>query len=315
MSKLAFLFPGQGSQSVGMARNLAEHHAKARAVVEAADAALGESLSKIMWEGPDEELRRTRNTQPAIVTASVAAWGALQDALPKKPDFVVGHSLGEYSALVAAGALAFDDAVRLVRLRGSLMQSAVPEGVGAMAAVLGSDAATIDEVCRSVSDLAAGKLVSVANFNGPEQTVIAGHAAGVEAATAPLKERGAKRLISLPVSAPFHCALMQPVQDPLSAALREAAWQNAQIPVVTNVEATPETQAAALCELLVEQVVAPVRFTSSIQYLLEQGVDTFVEIGPGKTLIGIVKRMNKAAKFYNIEDMASLEATVQALSL
>jgi [acyl-carrier-protein] S-malonyltransferase len=314
MAKIAFLFPGQGSQAVGMGKALIESSAAAKKVFDEADAALGESLSKIILEGPADELKRTKNTQPAILTMSVAALRAIEEKISVVPSFVAGHSLGEYSALVAAGSMSFSDAVRAVRARGGFMQEAVPEGQGAMAAVLGSDAATITDVVAKTSTPDA--YVAVANYNGPEQTVIAGHAKGVENATAALKAAGAKRVMPLPVSAPFHCALMQPVKPRLDDVLGSCAFAAPKVPVITNVEARPNTDAAKVRGLLVEQVTAPVRFTEIAQKMLDEGVDTFVEVGPGKVLIGILKRMKpegREIKLLNVEDPASLDATIAGL--
>lgn len=328
MGKIAFLFPGQGSQAVGMGKALLEVSAAARRTFEEADAALagqagqagqagpdGPKLSQVILEGPADELKRTRNTQPAILTMSVAALRALEERGVRAPDVVAGHSLGEYSALVAAGALDFADAVRSVRARGGFMQDAVPEGTGAMAAVLGLDAAAITDVVNKASTAEA--YVAVANYNGPEQTVIAGHARGVENATAALKAAGAKRVMPLPVSAPFHCELMKPAQERLDAwfGAQGGAFRAPRMPVVTNVEAAPNVEAARVRELLVRQVTAPVRFTEMAERMLADGVDTFVEVGPGKVLIGIIKRMakDKDVKLLNVEDPASLDAAVAVL--
>jgi [acyl-carrier-protein] S-malonyltransferase len=319
VGKIAYLFPGQGSQAVGMGKALLEVSAGARRSFEEADAALaaadGEAppLSRVILEGPVEELKRTRNTQPAILTMSVAALRALEERGAPPPAFVAGHSLGEYSALVAAGAMGFTSAVRAVRARGGFMQEAVPEGQGAMAAVLGMEAETITKIVNETSTAEA--YVAVANYNGPEQTVIAGQAKGVENATAALKAAGARRVMPLPVSAPFHCQMMKPAQLRLDDWLttKGEAFAAPRVPVVTNVEAAPNAEAERIKELLVQQVTAPVRFTEMVQRLLAEGVDTFVEVGPGKVLIGIVKRMNKEAKLLNVEDPASLEATVAAL--
>ncbi len=313
MGKLAFLFPGQGSQAVGMGKALVEQSAAARAVFDEADDALSEPLSRLIFEGPEDELRRTANTQPAILTTSIAALRALFERGGPTPDFVAGHSLGEYSALVATGALSFGDAVRAVRERGRLMQEAVPEGEGAMAAIMLMEADEIRRIVDQVSDPEGRAYVAVANYNGPSQTVIAGHKAGVAKACAALKEAGAKKVVELPVSAPFHCALMAPVQAKLREVLADVSVQAPAVPVVSNVEATPNRDAARVKELLVQQVTAPVRFTEIAQLLVESGVDRFVEIGPGKALSGMVKRMAKGASLLNVEDEASLAATLQNL--
>ena len=304
---VAFLFPGQGSQAVGMGKALAHESAAARAVFAEADDALGEKLSATIFEGPADELKRTRTTQPAILTTSIACLRALLERGVAMPAFVAGHSLGELSALVAAGAMGLADAVRAVRARGTFMQEAVPEGQGAMAAVLGLDAAKITEVMAAAGD------AWVANYNGPEQTVIAGTVAGVEKATASLKAAGAKRVMSLPVSAPFHCPLMAPVQPRLDDVLGKLSFAPLLVPVVTNVEAAPNRDPARVRQLLVAQVTAPVRFTEIGRFLLANDVDTFVEVGPGKVLIGILKRMG-ASKLFHVEDPASLDATVKGLS-
>lgn len=325
---IAVLFPGQGSQTVGMGKTLIERSPAAQQVYADADAALGFSLSQTILAGPADELKRTATTQPAIVTTSIAAWRALEEAGAfenERPAFAAGHSLGEYAALVATGALSLTGAVKAVRARGTFMQEAVPEGVGAMAAVLGMDAATIKGIIDEVSsaerrddgDNGDDVYVACANFNGPEQTVIAGTVKGVEVATAALKAKGAKRVMPLPVSAPFHCALMKPVQPRLEAVLAELTIEAPAFPVVSNVEATANSDASRIRGLLIEQVTAPVRFTEIIQFLIAQGVTTFVEVGPGKALIGMVKRTPgfdaATMKLLNVEDAASLDATIVAL--
>ena len=289
MGKTAFLFPGQGSQAVGMGQALAREFPEARAVFAAADDALGTSLSRLCFEGPESELVLTRNTQPAILTVSAAAH-AVYVARAPQADFVAGHSLGEYSALVAARSLSLPDAVRAVRERGTLMQEAVPAGTGAMAAVLGLEPEAVARVC---AEAAAGEVVSAANFNSPEQTVIAGSTAAVERASAKLKDSGAKRVVPLPVSAPFHCALMEPVKARLAEVLARCTISAPAIPVVTNVEARPNTDAARVVPLLLEQVSAPVRWLETIRFLHGAGVTRMVELGPGRVLSGLVKRIAK----------------------
>jgi [acyl-carrier-protein] S-malonyltransferase len=293
---LALLFPGQGSQFVGMRKALRDASAVARAVFEEADAALGFSLSRLCFEGPEEELKQTANTQPAILTHSVAAWRDLQARFPERLEgaaFAAGHSLGEYSANVAAGAIAFAEAVLLVRQRGLFMQDAVPRGAGAMAAIVGLAPEEVEAACREASQ---GDVVSPANFNSPEQTVIAGTAAAVARASAACTARGAKRAIPLAVSAPFHCALMAPARERLRPLLETARFSDASVPVVTNVDARPETRGSALRDALARQVDAPVRWVESVRALAAEGVDRGIEIGPGNVLAGLVRRIDKAIK-------------------
>jgi [acyl-carrier-protein] S-malonyltransferase len=309
MGHIAFVFPGQGSQAVGMGKALAEAFPEARAVFEAADDALGEKLSSLCFEGPEEALKLTANTQPAILTVSVAV-----DAVLRKrglqPAFVAGHSLGEYSALVSAGALSLHDAVRAVRARGTFMQEAVPAGVGAMAAVLGLEPEKVKAACDAAAE---GQVVSPANYNSPEQTVIAGDAAAVARAEVKLKEAGAKRVVPLPVSAPFHCALMEPVKPRLGEVLGRAALSAPSVPVVANVDAKANAEAARVVPLLLEQVSAPVRWIECVQELKRLGVTRFVEAGPGKVLCGLGKRIDRELEFFNVEDPASLKKTLAAL--
>ena len=286
----AYLFPGQGSQKVGMGKALAETFPQARAVYEEASAALGFDIGKLCFEGPEVELTLTANAQPAILTTSVAALRVLEAETALKPDFVAGHSLGEYSALVAAGALSLADAVRVVNLRGKFMQEAVPAGVGAMAAILGLEAAVIDAACREVR-AETGAVVSPANLNGGGQVVIAGAKAAVDRAVELLKQRGAKRAVPLAVSAPFHCALMQPAADRLAVELARISFRAPSVPVVTNVEAAPNQDPERLRSLLVQQVTAPVRWEESIQQLAALGVNQAVEVGAGAVLAGLVKRI------------------------
>lgn len=309
--KTAFIFPGQGSQSVGMGKALYDAFPEARAVFDAADEALSEKLSRLCFEGPEDALKLTANTQPAILTVSAAANAVLQ-AKGVKPHFVAGHSLGEYSALVAAGSLGLQDAVRSVRARGSFMQEAVPQGVGAMAAVLGLEPEKVRAVCED-RDVSQGQVISPANYNSPEQTVIAGHADAVKRAEAKLKEAGAKRVLPLPVSAPFHCALMQPVKSRLTDVLRHVKVNAPSVPVVANVDAKPNTEAGRVVPLLIDQVSAPVRWIECVQELKAQGVTRMIEVGPGKVLCGLVKRIAKDIECFNVEDPASLEKTLAAL--
>lgn len=300
----AFVFPGQGSQFAGMGKDLAENFPAARRVFEEADEALGFDLARLCFEGPEEDLKLTANTQPAILTVSIAALRALESETGISPDCAAGHSLGEYSALVCAGALDFADAVRTVRRRGIFMQEAVPVGVGAMAAVMGLEGEALEEVCRAA---AQGEIVSAANFNSPGQVVIAGHSGAVERAIALAREKGAKRALPLPVSAPFHCALMGPAGERLAAVLEGIEVKPPRIPVVTNVEAAPNVDSSRIRDLLVRQVSAPVRWEESVTAMAAMGVELFVEIGPGKVLAGLIKRIAKTIPVQNVEDAASLK--------
>jgi len=311
MGTLAFIFPGQGAQKAGMGRDLHDRFPEARAVFEAIDAALAEPLSRLCFEGPEEGLKLTANTQPAILAVSSAAAAVLARA-GLVPDFVAGHSLGEYSALVSAGALTAADAARAVRARGTFMQEAVPDGQGAMSAVLGLDPAQVTAICAEVA-AATGLVVSPANFNDPAQTVIAGSAAAVQQAGLRLKEAGAKRVLPLPVSAPFHCALMAPVKARLEPVLRACAWRAPAFPVVSNVEARPNADLARVIPLLVEQVTAPVRWIECVEELARLGVTRVVEVGPGRVLCGLVRRIAPSIETFHVEDAASLEKTLAAL--
>ena len=309
---IAYIFPGQGSQAPGMGRELAEKYGAAREVFEEADEALGFALSRLCFEGPAEELQLTENTQPAILATSVAALRAAEaEGLPR-PDFVAGHSLGEYSALVAAGALSLRDAVTVVRKRGRYMQEAVPVGAGAMAAVLGADIETVEAACKEAAR--EGEICSAANINSPGQIVIAGSAAAVERALPILKERGAKRAIPLKVSAPFHCALMLPAQERLAADLDEIEFKDLSVPLVTNVDAAVIRTGAEARASLVRQVSSPVRWRESVELLTREGVGLFVEVGPGKVLSGLVRQTASDARAANVEDAASLGAALAALS-
>lgn len=307
MGSLAFIFPGQGSQAPGMGRDLAENFEAARKVFEEADAALGFSISELCFNGPAEELQLTENTQPAILTTSIAALRALEAEGFPQPSFVAGHSLGEYSALVAAGALSLSDAVRTVRARGRYMQEASPLGSGAMAAVMGADLGAIMETCN---EAAQGEVCSPANINSANQVVIAGDAAAVDRAIELLKERGAKRAIKLNVSAPFHCALMMPAQERLAEDLAGLEFHDLRVPLVTNVDASKISSGEEARDALVRQVSSPVRWHESVTYLVGQGVDTFVEIGPGKVLSGLVRQIDRTVKCLNVEDAASLRNAV-----
>ena len=297
--QLVIVFPGQGSQSPGMGKELAERFPAARQVFEEADDALGFAISRLCFEGPAEDLQLTENTQPAILSVSVAAFRALQSAGIGAPAFVAGHSLGEYSALVATGALSLSDAVRTVRARGRYMQEAVPVGTGAMAAVMGGELAAIERICEAARQ---GQVCSIANLNSPSQAVIAGNTEAVDRAIEMLSGV-AKRVIKLKVSAPFHCALMKPAQDRLAADLERLSFNEPAIPVVTNVDARPTTAPAELRDALVRQVSAPVRWLESMQFLIQQGVDTFIEAGPGKVLAGLMRQTSRDVKTLNVEDV------------
>ena len=310
---VAFIFPGQGSQYVGMGQALAQAFPEARAVLDEADAALGFGLSRLMAEGPDEELRKTANTQPAILAASVAVHRVLVKEAGgrfQQPLFYAGHSLGEYSALVAAGALSLRDAVRAVRARGTFMQEAVPAGEGAMAAILGLEPAAVLEACKEAQAQEPGRVVEPANYNSPEQTVIAGHADAVDRAIAGCKARGAKRAMPLPVSAPFHCSLMSPVQPRLAEVLGAVQWKAPTAPVVANATAEPNSDAERIVPLLLTQVTAPVRWVETVQRMAVSGVSTLVELGPGKVLAGLVRRIDKGVRVISIEDPAGLGAAL-----
>jgi len=303
MEKTAFLFPGQGSQFVGMGKALAASYASARSVFEEADEALGFAVSKLCFEGPEDELKLTRNMQPALLTVSIAALSVLRDK-GITPSYVAGHSLGEYSALVAAGALKFADAVRLVRKRGQYMQEAVPAGVGAMVALLKLPDGKLDSILQ---EAAQGEVVTAANFNSPDQIVIAGHAAAVNRAAELAKAAGAKRAMPLPVSAPFHCPLMEPAQQRLAADLDATAFSDLTVPLINNWQAREIRTGAEARQGLYEQVPNPVRWMGSIRYLAAQGVGRFVEVGPGSVLTGILRNIDPALKGIKFGDPADLE--------
>ena len=307
MSKTAYLFPGQGSQSVGMGKDLFDNYVAAREVFETADDALGFKLSEMCFAGSEADLQLTANTQPAILTVSVAAYRAARSEGLPAPAVVAGHSLGEYSALVAAGVLDLADAVRTVRKRGTYMQEAVPVGVGAMAAIMGLDVESVEAGCRE----AAGEQVcSPANINSPSQIVIAGNAEAVDRACEILKERGAKRAIKLNVSAPFHCALMMPAQDRLATDLAGLSYGEYEFPVVHNVDAEESTDSSAVAGKLTAQVSSPVRWLQTIRAMTAGGVTRFVEIGPGKVLTGLVRQIEKDSVYSNIEDTESLSSNL-----
>ncbi|HEY6375134.1 MAG TPA: ACP S-malonyltransferase [Edaphobacter sp.] len=334
MTKPAFLFPGQGSQTVGMGRDLYDNHPAARAIFDEADAALGFPLSKLIFEGPEDQLKLTEHTQPAILTVSVAAARVLLPALAEKgiqPTFAAGHSLGEYSAHVIAGTLTFSDAVRTVRARGRYMQQAVPAGGGAMAAILGLSATLIAEICDQVSDqltplptIPEAKtfntnlaVVSPANLNSPDQTVISGAVGAVHLAADLCKQAGAKRTVMLPVSAPFHCALMMEAQNQLANDLEDITFIDPKIPVAANFSATLITTGEAAREALVDQVTGAVRWVECIQLLIAQGATHFIEVGPGKVLTGLNRQIlgkDAATPSFNVEDTTSLEKTLTSFA-
>jgi [acyl-carrier-protein] S-malonyltransferase len=310
MGKIAFVFPGQASQYPGMGKELADNHPVAKAAFDEADKTLGFSISQMCFAGSEEDLKLTANTQPAILTVSVAAHRVLMEK-GIAPDFVAGHSLGEYSALVAAGSLKFSDAVELVRKRGTYMQEAVSSGEGAMAAIMGLSPAVVVDACKRAAE---GKVCSPANLNSPEQTVISGHADAVKRAVEIASQLGAKRAVVLPVSAPFHCALMMPAQEKLEKDLRKIEFAALRVPLVTNVDADTETSGDEACDALIRQVTNPVRWEESVRELIDEGVDTFIEVGPGRVLSGLLRQIERSVSTLNVEDEKSLTATVQKIA-
>ena len=310
MGKLAFLFPGQASQYPGMGKDLADKFPAARRVFDEADKALGFSISEVCFTGTEEALKQTANTQPAILTVSVAACRVLEEK-GVRPDFVAGHSMGEFSALVAAGGLEFADAVRLVRNRGAYMQTAVPDGIGAMAAIMGLAPAQVADLCRKAAD---GEVVAPANLNSPEQTVISGNAAAVKRAVEMASAGGAKRAVMLAVSAPFHCPLMLPAQQKLEADLRAVTFHPLRVPLVNNVDAEIITNGDEARESLIRLVTLPVRWEESVRELIDQGVNTFVEVGPGRVLTGLLRQIDRSVHVFNVEDEKSLQVTLDKLS-
>lgn len=309
-SKIALVFPGQGSQHVGMGKGLADNFSIARQVFEEADDALGFPLAAMCFEGNEEDLQLTANTQPAILATSVAAFRAMESEGFPKPAFVAGHSLGEYSALVAAGVLELKEAVRTVRKRGTYMQEAVPVGVGAMAAILGLDVETIEHGC---AEAAEGQICSPANINSPSQVVIAGNSEAIDRACEILKGKGAKRAIKLNVSAPFHCGLMLPAEERLAVDLQEVDYGAFGFPIVHNVDAEQNDDAGKVADALKRQVSSPVRWLQSVEKLRSLGVGKFVEVGPGKVLTGLLRQIDREAAGMNVEDAASLRSTLETL--
>lgn len=307
----AFLFPGQGSQAVGMGKDLFERFPIARRTFDEADEALGKKLSQLCFEGPEDQLRLTENTQPAILTVSVAAWRVLEEK-GIGPGFVAGHSLGEYSAHVAAGTITFADAVRTVRNRGKYMQEAVPVGTGAMAAILGMGLDAVGAVC---GDAAQGEVCEPANINSPDQIVISGHATAIERAVKLAQERGAKKAVLLPVSAPFHCSLMKPAEERLAVDLKNLNFAAPKIPVICNVYAKPVEDAESAREALIKQVTGSVNWSDSMRLLIDRGVQTLIEVGPGKVLCGLMRQIDRSKKCVNVEDEGSMKKTMETLSL
>lgn len=310
--KIAFLFPGQGSQTVGMGKDLYDNFPEAKQVFDEADAALGFSLSELCFNGPEEKLKQTEFTQPAILTVSVAAARVLA-AKGVMPEMVAGHSLGEYSAHVVAGSIAFADAVRTVRSRGQFMQEAVPQGEGTMAAILGLPSARISELCGQAAE-ETGAPVAPANLNSPDQTVISGATKAVERAAELCKEAGAKRTVMLPVSAPFHCKMMEPAAEKLSAVLGAVQVDDPKTPVVCNVDSRIVTRSAEVRDTLIRQVTGAVRWVENVELLKREGSNLFIEVGPGKVLCGLMRQIDREQKCVNVEDSASLEKTLAALA-
>jgi [acyl-carrier-protein] S-malonyltransferase len=309
---IAFVFPGQGAQKVGMGESLAKAFPICRDVFDEADAALGQSLSAMCFEGPAEALQMTENTQPAILAMSIAVL-RLVESRGVRAAFAAGHSLGEYAAHVAAGTFAFTDAVRIVRRRGRYMQEAVPVGEGAMAAILGLDADVVARACSETMGALSGRIVSPANLNAPGQVVIAGHADAVSAASERAKSLGAKRAIPLAVSAPFHCALMKPAEERLAPELQALSTSNPSIPVVANVDAEPKRDARAAIDALIRQVSSPVRWEEVVKRLVAEGATTFIELGPGTVLAGLIKKIDRSVQVMSIEDEQGLDAALAQL--
>ena len=309
---IAYIFPGQGSQYPGMGKNLVENFAVARRIFEEADDALRFSISRLCFEGSVEDLQLTENTQPAILAVSVAVLRTVESEGFPTPEYVAGHSLGEYSALVAAKSLPLSEAIQTVRARGRYMQEAVPPGVGAMAAVMGAELKDIEAACKEARQ---GQVCAPANINSPNQVVIAGNTEAVDRASELLTSAGAKRVVKLNVSAPFHCALMLPAQERLAFDLESVSFHELSVPLVTNVDAAPNQAANVARDSVVRQVSAPVRWLESMQLLIQEGVETFVEVGPGKVLSGLMRQISREVKCFNVEDAASLKAASANLGI
>jgi len=307
----AFVFPGQGSQYAGMGKDVAERFPTARRVFDEIDAALGFSISQLCFEGPDEQLKLTENTQPAILAVSSAIHAVLEEMMLARRDLVAGHSLGEYSAIVSVGGLTPAEAAAIVRMRGRFMQEAVPVGTGGMAALIGPSVEEVQSIC---DEAAEGEVVSVANINAPGQIVIAGTKAAVDRAIAVAKTRGVRRALPLPVSAPFHCALMQPAAERLEPILDEAPFKDLWVALVSNVDASPIGTATAVRNALLRQVASPVRWVESVQKMISMGVRRFVEVGPGNVLTGLIKRIDSSVELMNVSDVASIEAYAEKMN-
>jgi [acyl-carrier-protein] S-malonyltransferase len=307
----AFVFPGQGSQYAGMGRDVAEAYPSARRVFDEIDAALGFSISDLCFNGPEEQLKLTENTQPAILAVSSAIHAVLEERGATRRDLVAGHSLGEYSAIVSVGGLTPAEAAKIVHHRGRFMQEAVPVGTGGMAALIGP---TVEEVQSICTEAAEGEVLSVANINAPGQVVIAGTKNAIERAIAVAKSRGVRRALPLPVSAPFHCALMKPAEERLEPVLRDAAFKDLWLSLISNVDASPIGTAHAVRNALVRQVASPVRWVESVQQMVSMGVRRFVEIGPGSVLTGLIKRIDPSVELINVSDVPTLEAFVEKIS-